>query len=76
MVDAGQHERFLLEPSAGIGIFERPRGQDFNRNVPLQLFVMGAIDNAHPSLAGFLNNAVVGDVAANHRKHAHGNGVG
>ena len=52
-------QRLLAELFAGSVVGEQSRGQDFDRNVALQLLIMGAKDHTHASGANLFDQPVV-----------------
>ena len=49
MGEAGNGERFLLEPPQPVGIASESRAEHLDRDVPLQPRVVGAVDGPHPA---------------------------
>ena len=49
MGEAGDRERFLLEPPQPVGIASKSRAEHLDRHVPLQSRVVSAVDGPHPT---------------------------
>ena len=64
MVQAGENLGFALKPSQPVGISRKRLGQDFQRDLPVELGIGGLIDLAHTPLADKGGDVVVGEARA------------
>src|SRR5689334_5355202 len=55
-----------LEAAECLGIFGDVVGKEFQRDEPLELGVLGLVDDTHPAAAQLLENSVVGYGLADH----------
>ena len=73
-VDLG--DEGMIEPGGGVRLAQQPPprrlvrhlafGQELERDLAIELKILGQIDLSHPSLADFRENPVVRDLAADH----------
>ena len=74
LVDLG--DEGMIEPGRGVGLAQEapPRrlvghlavGQELERDLAIELKILGQVDLAHPALANLRENPVVRDLAADH----------
>ena len=57
---------FSLEPSQCLGVFGYFIGQKLHRDEPMEGYVLGLVDDTHPTAAQLLYDAVVRDGLADH----------
>jgi len=60
--------RLTLEPGQGLGVSDDVIGQKFEGHKAVEGYVLGLVDDAHPTPAELLENAVVRDGLADHRE--------
>ncbi len=68
MIHRGQHAGLALEARHAFGVAGEGRGQDFERDVAVELGVAGAVDFAHSAGAQFRADLIVRQFTAN--RHA------
>jgi hypothetical protein len=61
MIERSQQPGFPLETGEPLRISRELGGQDLERDLTPELGVVGAIDDTHPSLAEFIDDAIVGE---------------
>jgi hypothetical protein len=69
MGELSQRFGFTLEPAQPVGIFRHLGWQDLDRNIPIEPLILRAVDYPHPTLADFLNEAVVPEGATDEVTH-------
>ena len=66
MVERGQDFRFSLKAAHALGIGGELLGQDFQRDISVQLGIGGAVDLAHAAFTDFLQDFVMADACPEH----------
>jgi hypothetical protein len=66
MVQRRGRTRFALEPIHGLRIVGKFRRQKFQREVPSEARVFGAVDNTHAAATELLHDAIVRERLADH----------
>src|SRR5713101_3379819 len=67
---------FALETGEGLGISCDLIGQELQGHEAVQFHILGLVHHAHPATAELLDNAVVRDGLAEHRRNAMAYGFG
>jgi hypothetical protein len=67
MIQRGGGARFAPESFDGLRVLRNVVREKFQRDVAAQARVLGFVDHAHSAAAEFIQDSVVGDIAAKHR---------
>jgi hypothetical protein len=67
MIQSGGALRFGAKPRQSPRVVRQVFWKEFHGHEPVKTRVFGLLDNAHPSTAEFLKNAVVGNSFSDHR---------
>jgi hypothetical protein len=60
MVELGEGKGFLAEALTGGFVGQSAGGKDFECHVPVEAFIVSAVDHTHPASSDLLQDAVVG----------------
>jgi hypothetical protein len=74
MVEGGSGLRLALKAAEGLGIFGDFVGQKLERHKAMQAGVFGFVNHTHTAPAQFLDDAIVRNGLANHRREAQARG--